>query len=242
LNYYRRFPGDYTRDTRHLTLEQHGAYTLLLDHCYSTESAIISVDAAMKICAAMSKRERLAVNFVLENFFELTVDGYANSRVQKEINYTESISNVRRQAANCKHKRHANADQLHVQMPAIPDSKLQTPKKEEVKRVSPTELGSPEFLEFWDKYPRKVGRLDALKAWCRGRFDGLGGEILAGLEVWKQSKQWQDSEYVPYPATWLENRRWKELPEPSLSKAQQKARNTDAAIERYKQRPDYRLA
>jgi uncharacterized protein YdaU (DUF1376 family) len=122
MDYYRRFPGDYGRDTRHLTLEEHGAYTLLLDHCYSTERPIISLEAAYKVCAAMSKRERNSVKKVLEEFFELSRAGYSNSRVKKEINYAESISEKRRYAAQVKHTKYANAEHMHSKKGPIPDN------------------------------------------------------------------------------------------------------------------------
>ena len=40
VNYYERHLGDYARDTAHLTMVEHGAYTLLLDRYYATESPI----------------------------------------------------------------------------------------------------------------------------------------------------------------------------------------------------------
>jgi len=110
----------------------------------------------------------------------------------------------------------------------------------EVEKIKPLptksvgSLGSEEFYQFWNAYPKKVDRLEALKVWVKGMLDGNLGEILAGLECWKRTEQWQDMDKIPYPSTWLNKRRWKDAPQvvKKVSASQQKARNTDEAIER----------
>ena len=67
------------------------------------------------------------------------------------------------------------------------------------------------FNTFWSSYPRKVGKLDALKAWSK--IDGAGGllpKMLTTLETQKKSHDWtkDDGQFVPYPATWLNRGRW----------------------------------
>jgi len=62
VNYYRRFPGDYARDTKHLSMLQHGAYCLLLDTLYSTGKPLPKdIVILYRICGASTKRERNAV-------------------------------------------------------------------------------------------------------------------------------------------------------------------------------------
>lgn len=122
MDFYRRFPGDYARDTRHLSLEEHGAYTLLLDHCYATESPIYSMTSAIQICGARSKRHRNAVKFVLENFFIKKKSGWFQSRVLEELKYAESKSNKAKQSANTRWERNANAMRTHSEGNAIPDN------------------------------------------------------------------------------------------------------------------------
>ena len=62
MNYYRRYVGDYLRDTSRLSLVEHGAYTLLLDYYYAEERPIPGdVDAACRLVRAVTEGERLAV-------------------------------------------------------------------------------------------------------------------------------------------------------------------------------------
>jgi len=84
--WYAHYPGDYGRDTAHLSLVQHGAYRLLLDHYYSTASPLTSdVTALHRICRAFDQTERNAVDAVLSEFFDLRADGYHNSRADVEL-------------------------------------------------------------------------------------------------------------------------------------------------------------
>jgi uncharacterized protein YdaU (DUF1376 family) len=65
---------------------QHGAYRLMLDHCYSTEGPLPSeLTAIFRICGATTKREKNAVEFVLSTFWKLSSDGYHNSRVDRQL-------------------------------------------------------------------------------------------------------------------------------------------------------------
>lgn len=86
MNFYKRYPGDYMGKTAHLSLIEHGAYNVLLDHVYSNESPLpAEPDACYRIARAFSKEERAAVDSVLAKFFVLSAIGYTNDRVQKEI-------------------------------------------------------------------------------------------------------------------------------------------------------------
>jgi uncharacterized protein YdaU (DUF1376 family) len=98
VNFYRRFPGDYMRDTAELTLVQHGAYTLLLDHCYATETPLPSKKPLLyRMTRAESRSERAAVNFVVKRFFTKMAKGYTHKRVLEEIEYAKSRADAARQ-------------------------------------------------------------------------------------------------------------------------------------------------
>lgn len=86
--YYCRFTGDYARDTSHLNLIQHGAYTVLLDFYYSSGKPLPpDMNALCRICRAFEDAEREAVSQIVSAFFELKADGYHNKRADTEITY-----------------------------------------------------------------------------------------------------------------------------------------------------------
>ncbi len=72
------------------------------------------------------------------------------------------------------------------------------------------------FDEFWKAYPKKVAKTQALKAWSKLKPNAeLQQVILNALERQKQSVQWlkDNGQFIPYPATWLNGRRWEDVQE-----------------------------
>jgi len=71
---------------------------------------------------------------------------------------------------------------------------------------------SPEFLSFWEAYPRKESKPQAERAFRKAMKLTTLSEILKAIErfreVWKQS----DPRYTPLPASWLNGHRWNDEP------------------------------
>lgn len=84
MNYYERHLGDYAKDTAHLSILEHGAYTLLLDRYYGTETGI-PADQVHRIARARTKEEKEAVDIVLSEFFTLENGIWINHRAEEEI-------------------------------------------------------------------------------------------------------------------------------------------------------------
>lgn len=68
------------------------------------------------------------------------------------------------------------------------------------------------FDQFWLAYPKKVGKGAAEKAFAKARLNGHLPEVLKSIEVQKRSEQWQKDggQYIPNPATWLNQKRWED--------------------------------
>lgn len=84
MNYYERHLGDYARDTGHLSMLEHGAYSLLMDRYYATEQGI-PADQAHRLARARSEEERAAVDAVLSEFFVLDAGAWRHKRIDREI-------------------------------------------------------------------------------------------------------------------------------------------------------------
>jgi len=87
MNYWPRYPGDWARDTAHLSLAEQGAYVLLLDTYYATERPLPeSLDSLCRIARAISADERAAVASNANQFFPIFPDGLRHSpRADREI-------------------------------------------------------------------------------------------------------------------------------------------------------------
>lgn len=69
------------------------------------------------------------------------------------------------------------------------------------------------FTEFWAVYPKRAGKVAAEAAWLKlNPSKALQSKILAAIETAKKSRQWQreGGQYIPHPATWLNQRRWED--------------------------------
>lgn len=70
------------------------------------------------------------------------------------------------------------------------------------------------FAEFWEIYPRKVGKKAALKAYDGALADIDGDDpeeaIIAGLR--RALPGWSSGKFIPNPATWLNQGRWDDQP------------------------------
>jgi len=72
------------------------------------------------------------------------------------------------------------------------------------------------FDIFWQAYPRKVGKGAARKAWQKiNPTPDMLTIIIKAIETQKQTPQWQKDggQYIPYPATWLNQERWEDIVE-----------------------------
>lgn len=84
-------------------------------------------------------------------------------------------------------------------------------RKEGKERKEGTESDDSLFDRFYEAYPRKVGRPAAIKAFAKCKADEtLVDQMIAAIEEQKQSAQWvkDDGQFIPHPATWLNNERW----------------------------------
>jgi hypothetical protein len=63
-----------------------------------------------------------------------------------------------------------------------------------------------EFEKFYSAYPRKISKPNAEKAWKKQKC--VLSEVMPALQ--KQMKLWNDPQFIPHPATWLNGRRWED--------------------------------
>ena len=67
------------------------------------------------------------------------------------------------------------------------------------------------FAKFWNAYPRKSNKLKTRIEWNNIQCDvDLYEKILRSVELYKQSQQWRDANYIPYPENYLRNEKWED--------------------------------
>ena len=69
------------------------------------------------------------------------------------------------------------------------------------------------FAEFWERYPRRIGKAAARKAYAKAMKVGTHDDIMFGLSQQMTSLTAREAQYIPHPATWLNQERWNDEPE-----------------------------
>lgn len=119
----------------------------------------------------------------------------------------------------------ANGKQVQSKVPVIGNgngSESESEKRETGTRPDGAGGIPSGFDRFWEAYPRRVGKQDALKAWGQlAPDDDLVDLIVAGVERWKTCDQWtrDGGKFICYPATFLRGRRWEEDDNPDVPPA-----------------------
>lgn len=68
-----------------------------------------------------------------------------------------------------------------------------------------------EFCQFWQAYPRRVGKQRAWEAWLK-HAPPLG-QTLESVAAKRATRQWQDQNYIPHPASFLNAGSWDDAEE-----------------------------
>jgi hypothetical protein len=75
----------------------------------------------------------------------------------------------------------------------------------------------PSFDDFWEPYPRKVGKDDARKAWDKAtkvrKVDPA--VIVAGAKRFAADPNLPGKQFIPHPSTWLARGGWDDEPYPA---------------------------
>ena len=141
MNFYKRYIGDYQRKTGHLSICEHGAYTLMLDVHYATGKPLPpEEDRLFRLLRATTDQEQLAVAVVLDHFWKLTDQGWVNPRAMEEIGKAKAQAKTNQRIATEREtkrltKRSTNDQPIHSHSHSqnqIPDTK---PRKK--KKISP---------------------------------------------------------------------------------------------------------
>lgn len=112
-------------------------------------------------------------------------------------------------------------DNPHVDNPPTKKNNLKKTKEREPFAQSEIERA---FTEFWQSYPRRVGKSAAKKAFAKA-YQVAGDVVIMGAVRFASDPNLPPAQFVPHPVTWLNQGRWDDepLPERILSPEERKA-------------------
>jgi len=164
LNFFKLYIGDYQRDTAHLSVTEHGAYLLMLQHYYATEKPLPVGKALHRMLRAQDKAEREAIDTVVAQFWQETDDGLVNERADVEITKAGAQAETNRTIAQAREaKRKASREgndkstnRATNDQPNQNHSHSQTPDKSnrhtEQREMRQANDDSPVDWEAWRKW------------------------------------------------------------------------------------------
>jgi hypothetical protein len=98
--------------------------------------------------------------------------------------------------------------------PSEPNQTLQTEPNPPKPPKRGRAVGDLTFEKFWSIYPKKNAKRVAYRAWCKEaqHCSDVQNEIFAALGWQINQPQWikDNGQYIPNPATWLNQGRWKD--------------------------------
>lgn len=125
--------------------------------------------------------------------------------------YLELINFQQQQRSPSKWPAPASADSACEQL--IADAPVFGVGDEGVSDKPAAPSGAGLFEEFWKVYPKKKAKDDALKAFVKRKPDAaLVARMVDAVAAQSMSPEWQKDggQFIPYPATWLNDGRWQD--------------------------------
>ena len=185
MNFFKLYIGDYQRDTAHLSIAEHGAYMLMLQHYYATEKPLPSGKALHRMLRAQDKAERDAIDAVSSAFWTETEAGLVNERADVEITKASAQADTNARIAREREDKRKAARERHEQSTnrATNDQPNQTPDTKEKKKqtdadasvvvsVAADRLACP-HQQIIDAWSELLPELPAPRVWSQTRMKHL---------------------------------------------------------------------
>jgi len=210
-----------------MTPEQEGAYIHLLCHDWANDGlpddpAILAQlsrlgdkwDGATVVQNCFEKHPHKN-GFITNKRLEIEREIQTNNRKQKSksgIKSAKSRAYMSQRMLNGRStdvQRNANSSSSS----SSSSSTSSTNKKEPP--ISP-KGGEDGFEKFWKAYPRKTGKGKAFESWNKIKpSQEVQAQILQAIAEHCKTEQWkkENGQYIPFPATWLNQRRWEDSTE-----------------------------
>ena len=133
---------------------------------------------------------------------------------QKKGNVTETGDNGSQTGRNA-----LRNDQIQIQNTDT-DNKKTIQKSSAAKASGVLKEIESDFTEFWAAYPRREGKLAALKAYAKARQSVDKTRLHEAAVAYANRRAGEDPKFTPHAATWLNRGSWEDIPpssEPSAA-------------------------
>jgi len=184
-DHFTQIPNGWVRDSN-LSLKAIGLLTQLMSHRPGWNMSVSS----------LARFNKVGVDTIKSAVKELELYGYLKRSEKQEHNEDGTFADYI----------WTTADPFQNPVTAKPvsgkqDTKNTITKEQQVKK-NKQENTDTGFDEFWNLYPKKVAKADALKAWIKATKKKPAEDLLKLTKAYAEGKL-PEPTYIPYPASWL---------------------------------------
>ena len=226
----------YKRDVRKaiagmacLTPEERGCYNTLIDHQYLMNRALHDDDrylAGLMNCDIRVWR-RIRQNLIAKGRLQVTCDGRIEDiRASYELASRQAQRSQRVASgqlggiASGESRKNNGLGEACASGPLnqirVDKSRVEEKRRDKIRVEEIRDDFSSEFDEFWNWYPRKKGKGAARASFLKTLSTTSGSEVVAGARKFAIECHGKDEQYIPHPATWLNQERWLDTPEKTI--------------------------
>jgi hypothetical protein len=140
-----------------------------------------------------------------------------SSILHKVLIDASDVRHMREYWKNKKREKRALENDVHVDVQEMSTSRLDKIREDKINNTNTPSTGKPSsaysnsFLEFWQAYPKKIGKHEAWKLWRKRNDLPPVADLIVAIEKQKKTDQWGGG-FIPNPATWINQRRWEDDP------------------------------
>ncbi len=200
-------PAEYLEEMEELTDEEYGRLIRALQR-YSMTGEAITAEGNERFYAkrVMAQEDRYQANYyeAAQKRANAGKKGAASRWKAEENSPAEDSTAIS-----------ANGKNGNIETETETEIETETETETDITPLKPPKGGKrgerdADFDRFWAAYPRKVGKEAARKAFAKA--DVPIDTLLTAIAAQRASPQWRrdDGQYIPHPATWLNQGRWED--------------------------------
>jgi len=201
------YVGDYLADTTHLTTTEHGAYLMLLFCMWRSGGSLPANPAKLAKLCKLTRAQWDRMSETLLAFFDIENGEMTQRRLTRELTrHTEAVRQRRVAASNGGHAKALKNKEAALATGSFPLCQPE-PEPELIKKKNILTVKPDGFDQFWDLYPRKVGKGAARKAYATAIKKHPPDQILTDLKRLLPTLTVKP-DFIPHASTWLNGERW----------------------------------
>jgi hypothetical protein len=185
-DHFTQIPNDWVRDSR-LSLKAIGLLTQLMSHRPGWNMSVSS----------LARFNKTGVGTIKSAVQELELNGYLKRSEKQEHNEDGTFADFIWTTAD-PFQNPATALSVNAKQ----DTKKTITKEEQPIKNKQENSVDDAFETFWNLYPKKIAKADAVKAWKQATKKKTADELIALAKAYSEGKL-PEHQFIPYPASWL---------------------------------------